>query len=118
MSWEYDYREEKNPRRRDSEIFRGYIFLILFIVVGIMKIKNTDFKEKAVIDELNHSLEKKEISQLYMYDEVGLIISLQPRENSDLKLRNETSFLSIGDVKPYLHIMIDYEKFSYIEVFY
>ena len=76
---------------------------------------NAQMKDESVIAKLNQKIANKKIRIFCVWNHGFLKVSLEPNQNSEMKLEKYESFLSIIDFNPYLHIMIPYTEFTTIE---
>ena len=77
-------------------------------------IEAEQLKDKKVIAELNNKIAKKTIKVLRVFHGEYLLLSYMPKDFSYLTVSTYDSFISISSTSPYVHAMIDVDRFTRI----
>ncbi len=73
-------------------------------------------KDETVIAKLNQKIADKKITELLIFENGNLLISLQPTDYKTLYFKEMIFYLGITNYEPYLHIFIKYLNFTTVKI--
>ena len=73
-------------------------------------------KDETIIAKLNQKIADKKITELLIFENGNLLISLQPTDYNTLYFKEMIFYLGITNYNPYLHIFIKYLNFTTVKI--